>query len=925
MSRALKSLGIIAAALIGLVLLLVTYILFFINPNDYKGEIAKVVEDKTDMDLVMADTLSWQLWPRISLHLGKTTLTDTQAGKTLVAINQADVSVQVMPLLAKKIAIDEVRLDGAKLDFIQYANGSTSWDRMLAKLKSAPEEKSEKIDFNISLLDISNGALHFKDEKGGLEGNLDKLLVQASNIDLKKAFPVRLKFTWVQTDAQGKTLTADNDLNATVQLDQDAEKYLLKNLAARSHLAGTLLPAPVVIDVGGDITADMKQQLHTVDGLKLAVDYQDPALTKPAHVELSGKVSADMKAQKVAVSGLALNASYPQAGLKSPATVKMSGDVQADLAAQTFNLPAFTVDAAYPAANLSAPATVKLTAAIVADLKQQLVSLSGIKAAASYPETGRPAPITADLSGAIAANLATGAVNFAPLDVSAQVSDKAFPKVMPVHLVAPITANWKEGKVALNGFTLDALSIQTKGQLSASLPGIAATAKPGTPATQGMTLSGNIATSPFNLRQLMQTLGMAAPVMADSSTLQRVSVSTQITGNENSILLKGLNAKLDDSTLTGEAGLTDLKTGKIFARLNVDKINVDRYLPPVDPNAKPAPAAKTAEGLLPVELLKKQNLDVGLTIGSLTVMKYPVQKLQLTATAKDGVVNVSQLGGSVMGGRFSFPTTIDVRGAKPVLTVTPSVDQMQVENVVQQFTKKDLLAGIAAFNGTLKMSGNSVDEWLNSLNGASKLSFNNDLLKGVNMMQLVTTEMGKYQALLPFITGKDAATLATKQNNTEIANFLGEASISNGTVQNKALNADLKKAKVTGTGTFSLVSQQADYSFNLTLDKSIVGEGLAGYAFPIRCKGKVTEIASLCSVDGKAVKDMATKALLNSKEVQKVKADLAAKEDAAKAELAKKQAEAEAAAKAKVEEEKKKAQEKVNQKLNEGLQKLFNR
>ncbi|HEX5360623.1 MAG TPA: AsmA family protein, partial [Fluviicoccus sp.] len=890
MSRALKSLGIIAAALIGLVVLLVTYILFFINPNDYKGEIAKVVKDKTDMDLVMADTLSWQLWPRISLHLGKTTLTDTQAGKTLLAINQADVSVQVMPLLAKKIAIDEVRLDGAKLDFIQYANGSTSWDRMLAKLKSAPEEKSEKIDFNISLLDISNGALHFKDEKGGLDGNLDKLLVQASNIDLKKAFPVRVKFTWAQTDAQGKTLTADNDLNATVQLDQDAEKYLLKNLAARSHLAGTLLPAPVVIDVGGDITADMKQQLHTVDGLKLAVDYQDPALSKPAHVELTGKVNADMKAQKVAVSGLALNASYPQAGLKSPATVKMSGDVQADLAAQTFNLPAFTVDAAYPAANLSAPATVKLTAAIVADLKQQLVSLSGIKAAASYPETGRPAPITADLSGAIAANLATGSVNFSPLDVSAKVSDKAFPKVMPVHLVAPITANWKEGKVALNGFTLDALSIQTKGQLSASLPGIAATAKPGTPATQGMTLSGNIATSPFNLRQLMQTLGMAAPVMADSSTLQRVSVSTQVSGNENSILLKGLNAKLDDSTLTGEAGLTDLKTGKIFARLNIDKINVDRYLPPVDPNAKPAPAAKTAEGLLPVELLKKQNLDVGLTIGSLTMMKYPVQKLQLTATAKDGVVNVSQLGGSVMGGRFSFPTTIDVRGAKPLLTVTPSVDQMQVENVVQQFTRKDLLAGIAAFNGTLKMSGNSVDEWLNSLNGASKLSFNNGLLKGVNMMQLVTTEMGKYQALLPFITGKDAATLVSKQNNTEIANFLGEASISNGTVQNKALNADLKKAKVTGTGTFSLVSQQADYSFNLTLDKSIVGEGLAGYAFPIRCKGKVTEIASLCSVDGKAVKDMATKALLNSKEVQKVKADLAAKEDAAKAELAKKQA-----------------------------------
>lgn len=925
MSRAFKYLGLTLAALLALALLLLAYILFFINPNDYKGEIAKVVKDKTDMDLALQDTLSWQFWPRIRLHLGRTTLTDTQAGKTLVAIRQADVSVQVLPLLAKRIAIDEVVLDGANVEFLQYADGSTSWDRMLAKLKSAPEEKSEQIDFNISVLNVSNSALHFADEKSKLDGRLDKLLVMASNIDLKKAFPVRVKFTWSQTDGQGKTLTADNDLNASVQLDQPAEKYLLRNLTARSHLSGSLLPAPLALDVQADITADQKLQQHTVDGLKLALDLEDPKLPKPARLELSGKVNADLRQQKVAVTGLQLAASYPQAGLKSPATLKLGGDVQADLAAQTVSLPALVLDAAWPAANLSAPATVHLTTALVADLKQQLVNLSAIKASASYPDPGRPAPVTAEMNGALSANLATGALSFSPLDVTAQISDKAFPKVMPVHLTAPITANWKEGKVALNGFTLDALSIQTKGQLMASLPGIAAGAKPGTPATQGMSLSGNIATSPFNLRQLMQTLGMAAPVMADGGTLQRVSVSTQVSGSENVILLKGLSARLDDSTLTGEAGISDLKTSKIFARLHVDRINLDRYLPPVDPNAKPQPAAATAGGLLPVELLKQQNLDVGLTVGALTAMKYPVQNLQLSATAKDGLVQVSQLGGSVLGGRFSFPTTIDVRGKEPVLTVTPSIDRMEVANVVQQFTRKDLFAGIAAFSGTLKMSGNSVDAWMNSVNGNSKLSFNNGLLKGVNMMQLVVTEMGKYQALLPFITGKDAATLVSKQNNTEIASFLGEATLSNGTVQSKSLNADLRKAKVNGGGTFNLVSQQLDYSINLTLDKSVVGDNLAKYPFPIRCKGKVTEPASLCSVDGKAVRDMAARALLESKEVQKVKADLAAKEAEARAELAKKQSEAEAAAKAKFEEEKKKAQDKANQKLNEGLQKLFNR
>jgi AsmA protein len=62
--------------------------------------------------------------------------------------------------------------------------------------------------------------------------------------------------------------------------------------------------------------------------------------------------------------------------------------------------------------------------------------------------------------------------------------------------------------------------------------------------------------------------------------------------------------------------------------------------------------------------------------------------------------------------------------------------------------------------------------------------------------------MGKYQALLPYLTGKNADTIASKQNDTQIASFVGEAEIKNGLVQTKALNADLRKAKIDGGGTF---------------------------------------------------------------------------------------------------------------------------
>lgn len=924
MPKFAKIAAIIFASLLTLVLAFIGFILFVIDPNDYKNDIYAVVKDKTDMDLAINERIEWQLWPQIGLKLGATTLSDSAAKQTLVAIKQASVNVQVIPLLSKKIAIDSVMLDGAQLNFIQYANGSSSWDKMLNKLKNQPEDKSEKIAFNVTLLEITNSALAFKDEKNQLEGQLEKLLVQASNIDLEKAFPIRVKFVYSQKDAQGKTLIADNDLNTTLQLNQEAQRYTLKGLTARSHLQGTLLPAPMIVDVQADVLADMLQQQHQIDNLKFALDYQDPKLKSPAHIDLVGKILADMKQQLVNVTALQLNVSYPEASLKSPATVKIQGDVAANLALQQLQMPNLAIEASYPAANLSSPATLKLTSVINADLKQQLINLTQLKANASYPDPTRPAPITATLSGAVNANLATGGLSFAPLDVLANVSDKAFPKVMPIHLTAPIIANWKEGKIALNGFNLDALAIKTTGQLQLFLPALAATAKANTPVTQGMTVAGHINTSAFNLRQLMQDLGMKAPVMKGANTLKTVSVNSQISGNEEAILFKGMKIQLDESTLTGEAGVSDLKNQKLYARLNLDKINVDNYLPPTDPNAKP-----TTGGLLPIELLKKQNLDVALNIGALTVMAYPIKQFQVSALANQGLVQVNALKGSIYNGTFNLPSTIDVRGKEPVLTVQPNIQQIEVANLVQQFTKQDLFTGKANYQGKLQLVGNSTQAWTSTVTGNSSLKFENGVLKGMNMMQLVTSEMGKYQALLPYVTGKNAETLANKQNDTQIASFLGEAEIKNGLVQTKALNADLRKGKIDGGGSFNLVTMEADYNFKLTLNKDAVGENIAKYPFPIRCKGNINKPASLCTVDSRAVREMSITALLDSEKAQKLKAEFDAKKTEAEAKAKQKIDEALQKNKDKLGEEGQKAVEQLNQqmggKVNEQLQKLFKR
>lgn len=841
--RALKIAGIAVGSLIALIVLVIAGLLLFIDPNDYKGELAAVVKDKTDMDLLIDDKLEWALWPSIGVKLGKVSLTDAQAKETLVAVNKAAVSVQVMPLFSKKIAIDAVLLDGAKVRFIQHADGSTSWDRMLSKLTSDEEEKkSDTVDFNVKTLDVKNTSVLIKDEKAGVERTVEEVTIAASDIGMKKAFPLKLSFLFRQQDAAGKTLIAKNALDTSITLDQEAELYELNKLAFTSALSGTLLPAPANIDVKSDIRADMKAQQISLKGLQLKAEYQDKALKAPGTVDVAANVLADLAKTQLTVSDLKLNASWPDAA--------------------------------------------------------------------------RPQPITATLSSSIATNWADGALDIPQLVLSAVLPGKAWPKPLQVSYNGPVKGNWKQGDFAIPAFALDALGVSTKGEVTAHLPAMQGT-EPEAPITKGMAISGKLATAAFNPRNVMSALAIAAPKTADANVLKSASFSADIAGDEKQVLLKNIRVKLDDSTLTGEAGIGDLASMRQYARLNLDKMDADRYLPAVTKTAA-APAEKTAAPaaggsaeVLPVKLLKEQNLDVIFSAGSLKAMEYPVTGFRVAATAGNGLVNVSELKGTIYNGGFSVPVNINVQGAQPVLRLQPKLDHMEIGPLAKKFLKKDLLEGKASFVGDLTVRGNTVDAWMKSVTGTSDLKFENGVLHGVNAMQEAMNALGKYQGLLA-LAGKDTQAIVDKQKDTEIASFAANNTLDKGVLNSKSLNADLKKGKVNGTGSFNLVTQELDYKFQMNLDKAVVGEKNAAYALPVQCKGSLAgSLASLCKLDNKAISDMALKAA-TAKGLEK----LGLKGGAASPNEAVKQ---------QVDEGKAKATEKMNEKLNEGLNKLFKR
>lgn len=843
MKRALLIIASLLGGTVLLVVLALAALFFFVDPNDFKEEIAGLVKDKTDMTLTMEERLEWSIWPNIGVKMGKASLRDAEANETLLAMDLADLSVQLMPLFSGKAAVNAVYIKGAKIRFVQHADGSTSWDRFLTKISSDDKESSsESVDFNIKKLYIRDSTATLIDEKEKTERTVSDIKLTAKDIGLEKSFPLELAFVFQQKDAEGKTLEAKNSLNTELTINTDKQLYQLDKLAINSALSGTLLPAPATIGMSANILADMAQE-------------------------------------KIDVSGLQLNASYADKALRAPAQLNMAAD-------------------------------------ITADLKATVAHIKNLKLDAEWPDASRPQNLTASINSSLTANWTEGSVEASALALAATVSDKSWPKAVTVELDAPLRANWLKGDIEIPTLLLKTLGLEAKGNLTASLPAIAATEE-NVAITKGMKAEGKIASNAFNPRALMTALAIDMPKTADANVLKSASISSSIVADDKKALLKDLRIKLDDSTITGEAGISDLESMRLFARLSMDKINADRYLPPEDkaaaakqtdstnsPSNNSSNNSSNNEPMLPIDLLKEQNLDIALSIGSLTLMEYPISAMRLAVNANNGVVNVSEMKGSIYNGGFNVPVNINVQGKQPVIKLQPSLQHMEIAPLSKKLLKKDFVEGKASFNGNLTVQGNTVDAWMKSVSGSSDLRFDDGLLHGVNAMQEAVDALGKYQVLLA-LTGKDASTLISKSKDTEIASFVANNTLENGVLNSKGLNADLKKGKVAGTGSFNLATQEVDYRFSLNMDKSVVGEKNAAYALPVICKGNLAgNMATLCKLDPKGMSDIALKAA-TTKGLEKLglKGEASTPEEAAK----------------------QKAKEEVGKKLNEGLQKLFKR
>src|SRR5262249_53766620 len=117
-------------ALGALVVLLIAAVLIVtatFDPNQYKPQIAKAVKDKTGRTLAIDGDIKLKVFTKIGAQVGKVTLSEHGSEKTFAGVEQAQVFVALMPLLSKRVVVDEVRFEGLKANLVKFKDGTTNY------------------------------------------------------------------------------------------------------------------------------------------------------------------------------------------------------------------------------------------------------------------------------------------------------------------------------------------------------------------------------------------------------------------------------------------------------------------------------------------------------------------------------------------------------------------------------------------------------------------------------------------------------------------------------------------------------------------------------------------------------------------------------------------------------------------------------
>jgi AsmA protein len=811
MNRALfKKIALGIAAVLAVLLLVVVYLAVTFNPNDYKSTVIQLVKDKKQRTLDIKGDIKLSFWPKIGADLGELTLSEHQSDKQFAAIKSAKVALAVLPLLKKEIVVDTVYLDGAQVNVIQHADGSFNFDDLLSK----EEEESQQINFDVQGVKISNTKASFSNEGTGAQYSVDQFNLTTGQVALKKPFDVATDFHLL---ANQPAVDAKAAIKANIMADPEGKHFVVKSLDAQ--LKGILLDGQdVTVTAQGSVDVDAAKTALDVSGLKLAmqgdfkgvqrdVSVQAPALKVNPTLISSDKVLLSLK-QKDANGDVDLAVALAE--LKGNQQAVESKGITADI---NVNAGARKVEG-----HFASPVKANLT-----DLIFEVPALAG------KFDIKDPALPNGAMQGQF------------KLAANANVKQEQVKTTFDLAL-AETKLN---GDVSVAGFSTPHIGFKLHADtlnLNALLGNASGKKDVATSSTKASTKTDK----PADLSAL-KTLFLdgsinIGKILYSPYTLSGLNVGIKADGQK--LALQGLDVKLDDTRIQGNVGVSQFSKPLYTFDLNIDKLDLNRYLPASETKAGDSKAtekmADKGDQAIDLSALKALNAQGSIRVGWLKYGKTEAKNLNIGLKAQDGLASLDPLNVDVYQGTVRGAVKLDAR-ATPAVAIQQNLQNIAVGPLLVDTINNDMLSGNGNLNLNVTAQGNTVTALKKSLGGSVDLRMAEGAVKGFDLAGAIRDAKGKLNVL----KGQSNAE-TDKSKKTDFSELTATFNIKNGVAHNDDLAMKAPVFRLTkgeSKGDIDIGKEQINYLAKPTLVNSLKGQGgkdaeqLGSVGVPVKITG----------------------------------------------------------------------------------------
>ncbi|MCY4360947.1 MAG: AsmA family protein [Gammaproteobacteria bacterium] len=478
-------------------------------------------------------------------------------------------------------------------------------------------------------------------------------------------------------------------------------------------------------------------------------------------------------------------------------------------------------------------------ARIVLDDQQDGVryEVSGLDVSTAELKYGEPVDVNLNFRGssnkpaleavvALAGNItyATDGQQFAiaPLDINAEIEGGNIPGGRTsARLSATLDVNLDEETLVLDRFTLEGLGLETSGNVEVN------------DIFADPAASGELEVLPFNLRRLARQLKQELPATQGDDTFTRVSLAGRFDRTAHGLNLDQLELQLDDTRLTGEFMLDNEASGPVVQfDLDIDQIDLDRYLPPASTKAGRLAA-------VPVVAAAYADMDGDVNIDRLIVADARLDGFRLHLKARNGVVQAEPLAAALYEGRLSADISLDTNPTVPVLTLNANLADIQAEPLLMDVKGKARLRGRGNFSAALTAEGASIAAMKRSLEGALSLTFTEGAIAGFNLGRAL-------RQWKQFSKGRIVNLEETAA--TDFTEFSGNPVARNGIIRMDDLVLKAPAFRLQGAGVLAnLHTDTIDYQAVATVVNTAKGAGakeladLEGLQLPLKVEGALDD------------------------------------------------------------------------------------